>query len=332
MVDLSNFRGIGMDAAEQTQLIPWEPVLDDFRCRLDDVARLAGLELPFDDREIVEIFSLDIEGRKNEVLERLEPFGPLPGHAVYNRHCLVHYLDAVKSILIDSRNAPPRQPAPIFCQKRSGSAFISSVFCTAFGLPGGVISHKYETIVPSWLRFFATGKLVLHDHMEPSRANVDALFEAGMAPIVVHIRDPRAANASLAHLTAHDIGYGAPDNAMFTAMFDLWFDKTVAWIVEWKKLRDEHGDRIMLSRYEDMVKDVGGFFESVCGFLDIEGQVRKKILLEGKSLFENQDGANFRRGDPEGFRSELPQELLARMNEKLDDCPPESIAFALVNS
>jgi len=82
---------------------------------------------------------------------------------------------------------------------KSGTVSVSQIIQAGFQLSGAAYALINLRVIPSWARDFARGGAMYTTHLWATKYNIDALKEAGIRQVIVHVRDPRQAVLSLAH-------------------------------------------------------------------------------------------------------------------------------------
>src|ERR1700730_9038097 len=96
-------------------------------------------------------------------------------------------------------------PLLIAAMPRSASTTLTQTLSMHLHMPVLRLSVGLVTLVPSWVKFFADGGALTHDHFTASTFNLRVLGDCGIRDVFIVVRDPRAAAASVISLTANHV-------------------------------------------------------------------------------------------------------------------------------
>lgn len=180
--------------------------------------------------------------------------------------------------------------------------------------------------------------IVLRLHIAPTAKHLAALRLYTNKNIVVHVRDPRQAllssvhhatrKAELLHI-AEERKHMSNERIQFLQYFktldqkqkidvlinNIFMDK-IRWISDWcltKEIEDlkPEGLRIMVTSYDDFLKDEDQFFDKIYNFFAINKRFVRKVAVK------RDISVNFRKGEPDEWRQVLSPEQIALMNEMM---------------
>ena len=195
-------------------------------------------------------------------------------------------------------------PVIVLSLRKSGSSLVTAILHTGLDLPWCCVAHRYRRIDPSWLAWLAQGRCVTHDHLVPTPRNISRVLTS-FPNIAVHIRDPRAAAVSLAH---HNTGKITPDQVEH-----VYFGHIAPWLDGWLAAAEDFPQRIKLFRYEDLLADPLTYFHSLTEWLGIPDRHFSRIERAISQQMNNRRTNNFRRGDADGWRDEIPTDLTEKL-------------------
>jgi hypothetical protein len=203
-----------------------------------------------------------------------------------------HWIKSSQSSDLRSRQDAARArgvpPIAMVAMQKSASEYIRANLLQALGLPEiavGVGTVPRDRAVRPALRQLATGGALCRTHM--SGDNAAAMAQAGIARMLLHVRDPRQVTVSWAHMmrriTDHEFIYAA---GMYTpavpdAYRDWSFEEQFAWAVEnylpgqldwlegWVRALDAGLPlRICITTFEQFRDDQDAFYRRVLEFFE----------------------------------------------------------------
>jgi len=138
--------------------------------------------------------------------------------------------------LARDRAMPPLLIAAMPC---SAGATLTQTLSMHLNMPVLRLSVGLVNLVPSWVKFFADGGALTHDHFAASTFNLKVLGDCGIRDVFILVHDPRAAAASVISLTATDAsrqtgadvspeGYEAQVLGIFARGYVPWLDDWLA--------------------------------------------------------------------------------------------------------
>jgi hypothetical protein len=230
-----------------------------------------------------------------------------------------------------ARGLPPLLLNTLF---KSASMYIAARLETGLNLPRSYITHSAlsgDQIIPSWLERFANGGVICQEHL-PARADVlEALNQAGIQRMVVHIRDSRQAMISGIH---HLVGLFSNDSFESSVVtkalppaFDQWafsdqvdhylgqpFLEQVQWIVDWQRAASGgvFSGQIMMTSYEAFRADNRAYFEALLAFHDIPFKMFDWSQIEAAP---EKGMLHYRSGETNEWERVLSPSQISRANE-----------------
>lgn len=259
---------------------------------------------------------LAAEGRLDEALEFIRdgqnrhPHMPLyreADFALRQRRARAHGLP---SILLNT-------------QFKSGSMFLSRRLAQATGLPLCYLTRTPldNGIVPEWAELFARGGAIAQDHLAATIPTIARFKRAGIARMLVQVRDPRQSMISAIHHYAKLQGRESADAILMRARLpqshESWdterridhyieteLQAQIHWVEFWLEVA-RAGDpklRILTSRFQDFAADRSRLFHDLMEFFAIPPASIDWPLLEKPPVAGE---LHFRAGRSEEWREIL---------------------------
>ena len=255
---------------------------------------------------------------------------------------LVQLFDRVPAVLNDMSwrhsNTPEKQEqaksrgVPAVCINslpKSGTMFLLNSFSRALDAPFVRITaglFPEDRVVPSWADFFCGGGCVSVQHMDGAPRNLAILHRFGLDKVWAHVRDPRQTLVSMFHHTnsgnpmfAADIGAdyfrSSVEERVEHHIGD--FPKLVQWIRSWKDAAENttHGLQVLITRHEDLRRDVSAFFDRACAFFEVDRRLFTSELIAPP----RRGDLHFRKGEADEWRRVFSAEQRGRLNAMLPD-------------
>jgi len=190
-------------------------------------------------------------------------------------------------------------------------------------------------LFPSMMYDFQRGGMVAVSHMRPTDWNLRVFKFFGGKKIVIHVRDPRATMVSWLHfvdkvmreavekndrerqaITRLTAAYPDPSDYFsltqdqkIKALTESFYQHCIDRIISWLEVKDPEIERLFLT-YEDFLKDQDGYFKRLTEFYGID----TKIAGPPKTT-----NPHFRQGTKDGWRKELNEEQIRKLNERMPD-------------
>tara|TARA_Y100000031_G_C8161953_1_gene357443 strand:- start:371 stop:1090 length:720 start_codon:yes stop_codon:yes gene_type:complete len=215
---------------------------------------------------------------------------------------------------------------------KSGNEFFIQTICNTLNIPQVHTSPGYfpsdHVRVDGLFELKNTGGMS-QNHLNTSSFNLTYLSET-LDRWILHIRDPRQATFSWAHHMRYYFEMGKWTHPMplypdwyFEAAFEKQLDWLLAhhlpdcieWIENWLAVYDSGEHEILLTTYDELVRDDIGLVKKMIGYFGIDVP-REDIFVMEKTVANN-----FRRGDPEEWKFILT----AEQREYADSTIPQSI-------
>ncbi|MEM9294828.1 MAG: hypothetical protein AAGA57_03415 [Planctomycetota bacterium] len=214
---------------------------------------------------------------------------------------------------------------------KSGSVFLGKTLSRGLGLaarPMAIPSHPLrDHAVRAWAGELAKGGSLCQEHLPATPTNLGVLEAAGIAKLVVHVRDPRQAmlsslhhlqkNAGLARrIMAPYIPEGFEGLALEPAaawMIEHYLPELIAWVRGWARAESAGRVEVCWTRYADLHADVERVVDPVLRFYGVDAG-----LMSWPEVATD-EGSHYRKGERDEWRRALPSELGRRMTEALPD-------------
>ena len=189
-------------------------------------------------------------------------------------------------------------------------------------------------LFPSMMYDFQRGGMVAVSHMRPTDWNLRVFKFFGGKKIVIHVRDPRATMVSWLHFVEKTMQTAKEDNDLerqtrlrraafakekdyfsltqdqkIKALTESFYQHCIDRIISWLEVKDPEIERLFLT-YEDFLKDQDGYFKRLTEFYGID----TKIAGPPKTT-----NPHFRQGTKDGWRKELNEEQIRKLNERMPD-------------
>jgi len=210
---------------------------------------------------------------------------------------------------------------------KSGSSYCYKTLKHALGLSENSLSVGYfprDMLVWKRLVAFSAGNQIAHHHTDASPANCWLLAHTE-ARILCHTRDLRQVMVSWTHhhrrsnerSTPHytvaafpEAWFDLPLEKQFDWMIDNRLAFFVTWLEEWIAASESGELNVLFTKYEDFIRDRAGYFDKIVSFCGLGNGafVDPEFSRDADPVFQ------FRRGDPEEFRSVLSSAQLRRAN------------------
>ncbi len=197
-----------------------------------------------------------------------------------------------------------------------------------------VSSFRYNFLSPERMKDFEKGGMVAVSHMRPTASNLEIFKFFGGKKIVIHVRDPRATMVSWLHFVEKTMQTAKEDNDLerqtrlrraafakekdyfsltqdqkIKALTESFYQHCIDRIISWLEVKDPEIERLFLT-YEDFLKDQDGYFKRLTEFYGID----TKIAGPPKTT-----NPHFRQGTKDGWRKELNEEQIRKLNERMPD-------------
>jgi hypothetical protein len=182
--------------------------------------------------------------------------------------------------------------------------------------------------VPARMRDFGKGGIITKEHLAPTRFNVDALRQAGIDRLVLHLRDPRQVLLSWAYFVRDDIAQTplgplwrqtCPPadvlNADFGALLDWCVDRYLPHVVNfiegWQAIADDPGTPLAVhfSTFEQFLESPAEHIGAILDFHETD----RSAMAGGADAADG----HFRRGQRDEWRDVLTAAQKARANAQL---------------
>lgn len=221
--------------------------------------------------------------------------------------------DLRRQIAASTDRAGWRPAALINSMPRSASSYVSSIMSTMLDVPIGRVTlgnHPQRILVEPWLKIFLNGNCVTHDHLVPSTDVLSALERTGVTDLFFQFRDPR----ETAWSGMQQLGPAAakPD-------YLAQLKQEIEYMVGWLGIIDSSPPfRVHLVDYRQVRDDPVAAFSAM---LEAIGQ---RILMEDlkaclAQAHANLSQYNFRRGDSNEWRRELPLDVVDAADRMVPD-------------
>ena len=158
---------------------------------------------------------------------------------------------------------------------RSGSLSLSRTLAETLDIPVlGISKGRYPDywIAPCWLASFVGGGAVTHDHFRASDFNLGVLREAGIRDVLVQVRDPRAAAASLIHHQerSFNLPRTSPARAPYEArLIERCLQSYYPWLADWLAVAEGTKGKLRVHwvSFGDLRRDIGGVVRVILDLL-----------------------------------------------------------------
>jgi hypothetical protein len=203
-------------------------------------------------------------------------------------------------------------------QGKSASVSISNLFTSGFHLPSISYSLVTQAIVPAWLTDYLRGGACYVTHLIPRPSIIDALVEAGVKKMIIHVRDPRQTMVSMFHhiprytsIMSNVDWSGTEVGTSEYRYSSLWefFLFQLNWIEGW--IRASERIDILFSTFEQFVTDRDEFIER---YLDFYGADRRYFNREHALAQHAGTDYHFRKGATDEWKEALPKDMAERMS------------------
>lgn len=210
-----------------------------------------------------------------------------------HRHAVDQHRQAAEQIaLLTAEPDPSRGPSIVLSTlPKSGSIYLLSVLerglnYKAFNVSLGYFPHDLIDWVR--LRTASRGGAITQSHFDASPANLQILRTV-QPRVQVHLRDPRQATLSMMHhvlrlwATSDRLSilaldpvppiefFDCPFESQIDWMIDHYLPSCVGWIEKWLEVidRGDSGLTILLSTFEEMIRDESTFLQRTLEFFGI---------------------------------------------------------------
>ncbi len=147
----------------------------------------------------------------------------------------------ISDVFTDLQNEAIRRGVPPICLislPKSGSVYLQNAVSHAVTAPHLQLSlarFPNDYLISEALRLFVKGGVVSQTHLDARTENLDALHDAGIRRLHVHVRDPRQATISWAIFMAREIQGGLAHRRYLTDPFEPVDIDTESepWRMEW---------------------------------------------------------------------------------------------------
>jgi hypothetical protein len=286
-------------------------------CAIDVLHGLRGAELvhPFTARLLIDMLAHG--GQYDEARHAVDL------HLAHGPSPIWGQADMQPRRLIACQRGVP--PIVIATQPKSGSVFMLNTLCGGLDCPATLVVplEHLDYLGPARARLaeVAGGGAVCVDHLFANTETLDAVREAGIARLVVHLRDPRAATLSWCHNLVDAAYVSLPRRerirrivrrcqASFEADYLEWLPFWCRFQEDWLRALDEGvpGLAFLRTDYDELAAE-GAFFDRLLGFFGCEpGLFDAGVLAQSREV----RAGHFRKGLRREWESVLSAETLAR--------------------
>jgi len=239
-----------------------------------------------------------------------------------------------KDLAPEAADGQPTIPSMFFVTTpKSGTAYLSRLFIEGFGLKyifASFSGFPTDSLALGEVKRMSSGNCYSTSHLDPSIINLQML-DYFLGRFIVHIRDPRQALWSWIHYVDRLIEEGQEESLlriapMVPVKYKEWpFDKRlewqtenhlpnlVHWIEAWLCVYDSRKYKILLCDYNDFVLDEKSYVDRVIAHFEIPASCFKNPNIEKTSK------VHYRSGDPDEWKSKMPQNFIGRVNTLVPD-------------
>jgi hypothetical protein len=215
---------------------------------------------------------------------------------------------------------------------KSASMFIGHSLSRSLDAPLVPIAITTATlrdhVVPRWAEALARGGAVCQEHLPADEHNLAALGRAGIAKVVVHVRDPRQATLSNLHHIANNFDEMVtimrspppPDYRAWSIskradwLLESYFPELVHWVEGWIAAQRDPGNgiEVLFTTYEDFHDDQSAVLRQI---VDFHGIAPPELAAEGG--VEKDRTTHFRRGRKDEWRETFSPAQQTAMWERM---------------